>query len=256
LGGNNDVLGNFSISVAICRDYLMPFAQVSDDGATCVLDFTRPGINIVVMCSSEVRLFESRAAFDMRDLPGPRRITALCNCAGLGIERTQTFGSALLGPSVMATDVVASLPGDVEGIVQADIDLNMPELAHVVKRPDRKVIAPIKNAQSYSLRTQQEDNAAIPLAPRMSFGPTERGVWHPAFLDHMQLNIVLHLFRTKNVDLLDAAMRNQRIRNVSAFTIEGKQDALFRYYRSVSADDSDFRLKNCLTLGDGAAEGA
>jgi hypothetical protein len=263
LSGDNDILGPFSISVAICRDYLMPFSDVSEDGSTCLLDFTKPGINIVVMCSSQVRLFEARAAFDIRDLPGPRRITALCNCAGLGVEGTVTFGSAILGPQEHAedpeeraesawNDVVTSLPGDQEGIVQADIVLNIPQLALIEIKPDRKTVAPVRHALSYTFsnRPLGRGKPSIPLAQRQNWGPLERGVWHPAFLEQLQLCMVLHLFRTRQVDLLEDAIRNHKIRNVSAFAIEGKQDALFYYYRSTAAGDSDFRLKNCLTLGE------
>jgi hypothetical protein len=256
LMGENDILKQFSISVAVCRDYLMPYGEITEDGSNCLLDFTRPGVNIVVMCSSQVRLFEARAAFDIRDLPGPRRITALCNCSGLGIEGAVTFGSAILGPQERPettwNDVVTSLPGDQEGIVQADIFLNMPQLALIEIKPDKKTLAPVRHALSYTFnnRPHGKGKPSIPLAQRQNVGPIERGVWHPAFLEHLQLCMVLHLFRTKNIDLLESAMRSHKIRNVSSFAIEGKQDALFHYYRSVSVGDSDFRIKNCLTLGD------
>jgi hypothetical protein len=257
LAGDNDVLGDFSVSVAICRDYLMPYGEALDGAATCLLDFKNPGINVVVMCSSQMRLFESRAALDVRDLPGPRRITALCNCSGLGIERRSTVGTAILGPQEdpegASSDIVKSLPGNSEGLIQADILLNMPVLAQIEVKPDKKTTSPVRHAVSYRFNRRTDPDGAPPaidLVQSQDSGPLERGVWHPAFLEHMQLCMVLHLFRTRHVDLLENAISKYKIRNVSSFAIEGRQDALFHYYRSLTAGDADFRLKNCITLGE------
>ena len=239
--GSNTHLPQFSISVAICRDYLMPFGRSADGSYTSLMDWQHPGLNLIVMCTSQMALFEGRAAFDIRGLPGPRRITALCNCSGYGIEGRPVTGSAIIGPKenpdASVGDVIESLRGDHEGILTTVVHLNSAELTRVEWKPDKKLFVPIKRAFKYNAAFQRDNSGRMEaqLEEIRNSGQRQRGVWHPALLDHLERRIVMHLFPTRQSERVKEVIDNKRIRGVSALAVEGKHDVLFRYYKTGDA---------------------
>jgi hypothetical protein len=235
IGGNKEV-PKFSITVAICRDYLMPYKLTEQNQYTSVLDWANPGLNLVIMCSSQMSLFEGRGAFDVRGLPGARRITALCNVAGIGIEGKNVVGSAILGPRADPDsgvgDIIESLRGEEEGLIVGDLLLTNPELARVEWKPDKKVFVPVKRAEKFRINNIEDaaGRTTITLTQIEEPAPAERGVWHPAFLEHLDLRVVMELFTTRQYERLKDAIDHKKIKYVSAFAIEGKYDILIRYY--------------------------
>lgn len=236
--GSNSHLPQFSVSVAICRDYLMPYGTAANGSFSSLLDWQHSGLNLVVMCSAQMSLFEARAAFDIRGLPGPRRITALCNCSGYGIEGRPVTGSAIIGPKEnpddSVGDVIESLRGDQEGILTTVLHLNNSELARVEWKPDKKLFVPIKRVFKYSTAFLRDDadQMEVQLDEIKESGPMQRGVWHPAFLTHIERRIVMHLFPTRQYERVKEVVDNKRIRGVTALAVEGKHDVLFRYYKA------------------------
>lgn len=234
--GTNSHLPEFSITVAVCRDYLVPYERGSDGRFISLLDWQRPGLNLVVMCSSQMALFEARAAFDIRGLPGTRRITALCNCSGYGIEKRPVTGSAIFGPmenpDERGGDVIESLRGDHEGILTTVVHLNN-ELARVELKPDKRVLLPIRRAFKYNAFFERQANGRMDVRFEeiKNSGQMQRGVWHPAFLEYLERRIVMHLFPTRQYERVIEVINNKRIRGVTALAVEGKHDVLFRYYK-------------------------
>jgi predicted amidohydrolase len=251
LRGSNAAIGPFSISVFICRDYLAPF-QGTEQGHVSLLDLDSPGINLVVMCSSQRSLFEGRAALDLRGLAGSRRLVAFCNCAGAGIEKQSASGSAILGPKERSSDtigdVIEALSGDDEGVIIADVQLSHKDFARIEMKPDKTVFVPIKSAFRFvTLYEQGADGPHVSFRKQKESSLVERGVWHPAFLDHIERKIVLHFFTTRRVKQVKEAIDNKQIRHVSALAVEGKYDILLRYYKS-SASGKSFLETNYTKL--------
>jgi hypothetical protein len=242
--GENKIIPKFSISVAICRDYLVPYEIDSSQRYVSLLDWANPGLNVVIMCSSQMSLFESRGAFDVRGLPGERRITALCNVAGVGIEGRNVVGSAILGPRSDPDsglgDIIESLRGEEEGIIVGDLLLNNPELARVEWKPDKKLFVPIKRTEKFRINDMRDlaGQPTIALTGIEEPAPVERGVWHPAFLEHLDLRIVIDLFITRQYEQMKEAIDHKQIKYVSAFSVEGKYDLLVRYYKSAHTRSS------------------
>ncbi len=238
LAGRNDVLGEFSISVFICRDYLMPFRVEGDSPPTMMTDWRKPGVNIVVMNSSQTKEFEAEAGFEARELRGRRRVVALCNCAGVGVEQSASKGSAIVGAKAdmhhHPGDVIESLPGSDEGVLVADIALDMTDLAVTLKRPGTSFVSPVRQTSTFIIRSPRAHNEALPIQLEAKKGtrPTVRGVFHPAFLEVAQRNIALELFRTRQLERARRALAQRAIASVSAFVVDGMHDLLIRYYQA------------------------
>jgi predicted amidohydrolase len=253
LRGSNEAIGSFSVSVFICRDYLAPFGVV-DTRHMSLLDMDAPGINLVVMCSSQMTLFEGRAALDLRGVAGPRRLVALCNCAGTGIEGQMVSGSAILGPRdefVAANgDVIEALKGEGEGIIVADVRLDNREFARIELKPDKTVTVPVRNCHRISTTYREDGAGAIEVSFRTEkdSSAAERGVWHPAFLECIDRKIVIHLLTMKRTRAVQSALENDEIRHVSAMVVEGKHDLLLRYYMTGGSSRKSFLDTNYTKL--------
>jgi predicted amidohydrolase len=155
-----------SVSIFICRDYLIPYDANSDGLHISLLDWDRSGLNIVVMCSGETRLFHGAAAFDVRRLRGGvGKFVALCNCAGAGIDGSDG-GSALLGPTGSGRrerdDVIVQLPSGAEGMILGEIDVD--NVAVVETKPDKVVHDPLMRSTA-STFVWQDDYRRLNLKP-------------------------------------------------------------------------------------------
>ena len=136
------------VSVFICRDYLRPY----DPNHTSLLDWDRPGLNLVIMHAAQTELFDAQAGLDVRRLRGKGRFVALCNCAGITNE-TRFRGSALLGPTKDSRrkegDLIERLPSELEGVLTAELDLSKVQLDEI--RPDKTEHDPLGTVRRYHL---------------------------------------------------------------------------------------------------------
>lgn len=220
------------ISIFLCRDYLVPY----DAERKSLLDWDRPGLNLVIMCSGQTSLFEAQAGLDVRRLRGQGRFVALCNCAATN-ENTNAFtGTALLGPTKEARrrygDLIERLPSQDEGILTADLDLTAVKLVQI--KPDKIDHDPLGRVRSY--RIIKDANEHILIDPIKQLAPSERGVWHPALLDVLGRNIAILLRKSRRYHQVAEALCNpisKKLRFVSAAGIIGEQDFLFRFYEVV-----------------------
>lgn len=251
LGGNNPKLHDFSISVFICKDYLVPY-QVSKSGQrTLAVDSKLPGINIVSMCSPQTTLFESLAALDLRELRGRRRLTALCNCANMTLEGPVQTGSALLGPredtKAFEGDVIRRLKSTQEGFIVADISLDSDDLCIMPKKPSggAPTFVPVRYAAGYEL-SDSANTGQVQVKQITGSAIAKRGVWHPAFLEKLNLKIAIQLVRSKDLVEVRQAIDNKGISSLSAYVVEGMSDLVFRYYEAAGAalhlDDAPYNM--------------
>jgi predicted amidohydrolase len=215
-----------SISVFICRDYLKPFRKTQDTQMISELDWTREGLNIVLMESKETGVFLGRAAIEIRRLRGPGKIVLLANSARNGGE----LATAIIGPSpdrkAEFGDVVESVPADSEGILSSDISLSKVE--YRITRPDKTIISPIQNTRIDLLST--EINDTIQLNPLPKHGPRlRRGVWHPALLSVLERKVVISLFQTRRLRPIRETFKSH-VSSVYAGIVRGFDDIMVRRY--------------------------
>jgi predicted amidohydrolase len=221
------------ITVFICRDYLVPY----DQQHRSLLDWERPGLNLVIMHSRQTQLFDAQAGLDVRRLRGQGRFVALCNC-GISASGEPLFtGTALLGPTKETRrkegDLIERLPSNAQGILTAEIDLS--DVRLIETRPAKIEHDPLHSVRRYSILQDETDH--ILFDPLGDPAPVERGVWHPALLEVLQRNITIVLrksrrYREVAITLGDPS--SNKIRFVSACGLLGEQDFLFRLYEDAA----------------------
>jgi hypothetical protein len=224
-----------SISVFLCRDYLTPFsedgsghpddANIETNQNVSLLDWNREGINIVVMNNSRSQLFESAAAFDVREVHGQRKAVLLTNCA----SDDSDLGTALLvaSPTRERADIAASIPPKITGVLFAEVRL----WDMVFKRggPDYKKSFPVKYVGLYSI--DFANPIAIKPITAEKPAPLGRGIWHPAFLEELRKIIVLDFFVAQSTLVTVAnAFADGQIQHVKAGFVHGIHDVMIRRY--------------------------
>lgn len=221
-----------SINVFLCRDYLAPY----DSDHRSQHDWDRNGLNLVIMRSLEVRLFEGQAGLEIRRLRGPGKFVALCNCASKTDD--QATGSALIGPTSRrrSGDVIDRLPAGQEGLLTAEMDLDRVE--HVIVRPDKTEHDPLRSIARYSLR-ESAANGRVNFEPLKEPIAEQRGVWHPAYLEFLGREIVMRLASTRRASEVRKHFENEQVRLVSAAALVGVHDYLFRSY-DLTGHQGDF----------------
>jgi hypothetical protein len=147
------------------------------------------------MNSAQTSLFEGQAAFDLRRLRGPGKFVALCNAAGSMIDGESNTGTCLLGPTKsdrrVRGDIIDKLPAADEAALIADLDLQ--EIALTETKPDKHVHDPVGTLRRFRILWDHIEQQAR-LDPLSDIRPTERGVWHPAFLKVVHCHIALLLY--------------------------------------------------------------
>ncbi len=221
-----------SISVFLCRDYLMPFQVRSskDESGQCLtervsaLDWDREGINIAVMNNLDPRLFEAAASFDVRETHGERKLVLLVNSA----NHHEKLATALLGASKepdREADVAARLPSSMEGVLI--VQTRLWDVAATRKTPDVKETYPISHWSAYSY--SRTDSILRPIKKEQNL-PQRRGIFHPAFLEAVQRDIVVEFIVAKSTQRVEQAFASGKIKHVTASHVRGIQDIMVRRY--------------------------
>lgn len=225
-----------SISIFLCRDYLTPFCEETEpptENANTIkksrrislLDWEREGINVVVMNNTKSELFQGAAGGDIRDLHGKRKAVLLSNAGQEGSD----LGTALLvaSPTRERADVAISILPKIEGMLFAEVRLW--QVKAVKEQPDTKETFPVDYVASYSIDSTDPLDVSPVTSERAP--SLYRGVWHPAFLEQRQLNIVLDFFVAKSTLVpISEAFDTYRIRHVKAAFVRGVQDLMIRRY--------------------------
>lgn len=225
-----------SISIFLCRDYLTPFCEETEPSGedassakksrrVSLLDWEREGINIVVMNNTRSELFQGAAGADIRDVHGKRKAVLFSNAGQDGSD----LGTALIAasPTRERADVAVSLLPKIEGVLFTEVRLW--QVKAVKEQPDTKESFPVDYVASYSI----DSTDPLDISPVTSERPPPlyRGVWHPAFLEQRQLNVVLDFFVAQSTLVpISEAFETYRIRHVKAAFVRGVQDLMIRRY--------------------------
>lgn len=252
-----------TLSVFLCRDYLMPYDDdrgSGDEGPPVRrldLDWEREGLNIGLLHSSDTRLFEGVAGLDVRHLRGKPKIVFLVNNAKVAPD----LGSALFAPAGNRErdDIVRSLPPDREGVLTAE--LRLWDVRRTVMSPDRdvdepvgyigaeldlwgvssdvvKVGQPLDSPVHYvSKETLVDLDGKLAVLPITEEGnPQFRGIWRPAFLAARRLDLTLEFYEIEHLNRAIALARKE-LRRSYAGIVRGQSDLLVRRYADVEEVD-------------------
>jgi hypothetical protein len=127
-------------------------------------------------------------------------------------------------------------------------DLDLQDIALVETKPDKHVHDPLGTVRRFRVVWDQAERKAR-LDPLPDIRPTERGVWHPAFLKVVQRHIALLLYPSSRYRAVKDAVEAARVRHVSGASLTGIYDVLFRLYEPDAATE-DFPKVPYRTLTD------
>lgn len=237
---------NYSINIYLCRDYLIPYRTTNNRNRVSQLDWENPGLNIVVMCSSDTSLFKGLAALDVRRMRGMGKFVALCNCSNVTADAASDEGSMLLGPTEVSQrerdDIISMLPGDVEGIILAEMDVD--KVALIEEKPDKHIHDPLKHISKYAIGWDK-DYSKVHIKPTYKPLIRERGVWHPAFLELMHRNILIELLSTNLFYDAINVFQSDDVCWVTVAALRGIHDIMIRCYVHTEWDQSALCMPYC-----------
>src|SRR5690606_23498123 len=129
---------------------------------------------------------------------------------------------------VQDQDLIQRLSSQDEGILAAELDLSRC-VSVTVERPNKTTHSPLKRVACS--RILADADGKIRLDAIETTPPSTRGVWHPAFLEVIQRNIKIQLYRSRKYDLVRRLAIGSDFRYLSAGALLGESDFLFRIYQ-------------------------